>query len=198
MQEYSGRLAPEGRVNVVASKKPKGISQFRIAGSYGGVNHAMNGSPEMQERLGFSYEPTLNVSYELLIDIDRIKRHLDIVAYIKGDGFPNCEAFIVGPGQTPVFLGVHVRKGMPATTLALNAGYPMIACAIRLPINRDGSFKGVVGDELARKKKNKREMEYQSISDWNSRFTSISPNSGHCMGLERSDLKGLFNMECLL
>ncbi len=74
----------------------------------------------------------------------------------------------------------------------------MIACSIRLPINRDGSFRGKVGDELARKKKNKREIEYQSVSEWNNRFTATSPNSGHCMGLEQSDLKGLFSLECML
>lgn len=197
-QKYGDRLAPTERVNLENRKLPGSISQFRITGSYGGVNHAMFGSKIMQENLGFSYVPTLDVSYEILVDVDRVNRHIDLVAYIKGDGFPNCEAFVVGPGQTPVFLGVHVRKGMPATTLALNANYPMIACAIRLPINRDGSFRGEVGDELARKTAGKKEIEYQSISDWNARFAAINPNNGHCMGLEQSDLEGLFSLECLL
>ena len=198
-QYYSDEaLLPSERVALEARKLPGSISQLRISGSYGGVNHAMYGSAIMQEKLGFSYVPTLDVSYEILVDVDRVNRHVDIVTYVKGDGFPNCEAFVVGPGQTPVFLGVHVRKGMPATTLALNANYPMIACAIRLPINRDGSFQGEVGDELARKKSGKKEIEYRSISDWNARFVSINPNSGHCMGLEQSDFEGLFSLECLL
>ena len=196
--KYSETLKPKGRVLSTYHHAPPSVHRYRISGNYGGVNHAMPGSGEMQENLGLSYVPTLNVSYRILIDIDRAKRHMDLVAYVKGDGFPNCEAFIVGPGQTPVFLGVHVRKGMPATTLAANLNYPMIACAVRLPLGREGQFTGMIGDELARRRNNETELTYQTIEEWNQRFLSISPNSGHCMGLEQPDLKGLFDLECLL
>ena len=164
-----------------------------MEGQYGGVNHAMPGSPEIQEALDFSYVPTLNVKYKIVIDIDRQNGHMDIVTYITGDGFPNCEAFIVGPGGQAVSLGVHVRKGAAPVSLSLNADYPMIASAIRLPLNNNGSFKGTVGDELFRRTNKQPKLKFQKITDWNYRFISIPANSGHCMLLEKASLKYCFD-----
>jgi hypothetical protein len=146
-------------------------------------------SPEMEEYLGFSYVPTLNVKYKILIDINRINGHMDIVTYIKGDAFPNCEAFIVGPGGQPVSLGIHVRKGAAPLSLALNTEYPMIT----IPINQNGSFKGTVGDELFRYVNKHPKLNFHKVIDWNYRFTSIPANSGHCMLLEKASLRGCFN-----
>lgn len=198
--EYKKRYQrPKGRVTSSTRELPSGVKHHEISGRYGGENHAMPGSGELKDNLGFTYVPTLNVSYKILVDVDRINRHIDIVAYVKGDGFPNCEAFVVGPGDTAVFLGVHVRKGAAPLSLAANLGYPMIASAVRLPLNRDGSFSGKIGDELARRRAGKRELEYQSISDWNARFRSISPNSGRCKGIETPEnLEDLVEWGCYL
>jgi hypothetical protein len=191
---YNGELAPKGRTFLKSRAFPnKHIYQYRMEGQYGGVNHAMPGSPEIQEALGFSYVPTLNVKYKIVIDIDRQNGHMDIVTYITGDGFPNCEAFIVGPGGQAVSLGVHVRKGAAPVSLSLNADYPMIASAIRLPLNNNGSFKGTVGDELFRQTNKQPKLKFQKITDWNYRFTSIPANSGHCMLLEKASLKYCFD-----
>lgn len=190
---------PKWRVKASTRESSSSVKRYQITGHYGGENYAMPGSGELKEHLGFTYVPTLNVSYKILVDVDRHNRHIDVVTYVKGDGFPNCEAFVVGPDSTPVFLGVHVRKGAAPTTLAANLGYPMIAAAIRLPINRDGSFSGKIGDELARRRAGKRELEYQSISDWNARFRSISPNSGRCRGIEEPEhLEDLVEWGCYL
>lgn len=198
--EYDNkRRRPKGQVIADARTLPSKIRHYELQGRYGGENHAMPGSGELKESLGLTYVPTLNVNYKILIDIDRANRHMDIVTYVRGDGFPNCEAFVVGPGDSRVFLGVHVRKGAAPLALAANLGYPMIASAIRLPINLDGSFSGTVGDELARRSAGKRKLEYQSISEWNARFHSISPNSGRCKGVEDpSHLKELLEMDCYL
>nr|WP_193987641.1 hypothetical protein [Lelliottia steviae] len=191
---YNGELAPKGRTFLKNRAFPnKHIYQYRMEGQYGGVNHAMPGSPEIQEALGFSYVPTLNVKYKIVIDIDRQNGHMDIVTYITGDGFPNCEAFIVGPGGQAVSLGVHVRKGAAPVSLSLNADYPMIASAIRLPLNNNGSFKGTVGDELFRQTNKQPKLKFQKITSWNQRFTSIPANSGHCMLLEKASLKYCFD-----
>ncbi|WP_022944074.1 hypothetical protein [Pseudoalteromonas ruthenica] len=191
---YNGELAPKGRIFLKSRAFPnKHIYQYRMEGQYGGVNHAMPGSPEIQEALDFSYVPTLNVKYKIVIDIDRRNGHMDIVTYITGDGFPNCEAFIVGPGGQAVSLGVHVRKGAAPVSLSLNADYPMIASAIRLPLNNNGSFKGTVGDELLRRTNKQPKLKFQKITDWNYRFMSIPANSGHCMLLEKASLKYCFD-----
>ncbi|RZF84820.1 hypothetical protein EXT46_03055 [Pseudoalteromonas sp. CO325X] len=191
---YSGELAPKGRTFLKSRVFPnKNIYQYRMEGQYGGVNHAMPGSPEVQEALDFSYVPTLNVKYKIVVDIDRQNGHMDIVTYITGDGFPNCEAFIVGPSGQAVSLGVHVRKGAAPVSLSLNADYPMIASAIRLPLNKNGSFKGTVGDELFRRTNKQPKLKFQKITDWNYRFISIPANSGHCMLLEKASLKYCFD-----
>ncbi|TMP75007.1 hypothetical protein CWB75_07915 [Pseudoalteromonas sp. S1608] len=191
---YSGNLAPKGRVTL--KEKPptnNSIYQYQLDGQYGGVNHAMPGSPQMQERLDFSYVPTLNVKYKIIIDIDTVSGHMDIVTYITGDAFPNCEAFIVGPGGRAISLGIHVRKGAPPLSLSLNADYPMIVSALRLPLNNNGSFKGTVGDELFRQANKYPKLSFHKIADWNYRFTSIPANSGHCMLLEKASLENCFN-----
>ena len=198
--KYNQReLRPKGRITSDSSELSSHVRHYRIVGHYGGENHAMPGSGELKEQLGLSYVPTLNVNYKILTDIDRVNRHMDIVTYIKGDGFPNCEAFIVGPGDERVFLGIHVRKSLAPVMLAANLDYPMIASAVRLPLNQDGSFSGTIGNELARRNAGKRKLEYQKIAEWNNQFTSISPNSGRCKGLEDSNhLKELRDLDCLL
>lgn len=190
---YDGILAPKGNAILEYKKLSNGNQQYKISGQYGGVNHAMLGSSKMQEKLGLSYVPTLNVKYKIIIDIDTINAHMDIVTYITGDAFPNCEAFIVGPGGQAISLGIHVRKGAPPVSLSLNADFPMIASALRLPLNNNGSFKGSVGDELFRQANKYPKLSYHKIVDWNYRFTSIPANSGHCMLLEKASLENCFN-----
>ncbi|MFU2512182.1 hypothetical protein [Pseudoalteromonas sp. ASV78] len=190
---YDDYLAPKDSAHLKYKKLLNGNQQYKITGQYGGVNHAMPGSSEMQEKLGLSYVPTLNVKYKIIIDIDTINAHMDIVTYITGDAFPNCEAFIVGPGGQAISLGIHVRKGAPPVSLSLNADFPMIASALRLPLNNNGSFKGTVGDELFRQANKYPKLSYHKIVDWNYRFTSIPANSGHCMLLEKASLENCFN-----
>ncbi|WP_246175547.1 hypothetical protein [Pseudoalteromonas rhizosphaerae] len=190
---YDDYLAPKDSAHLKYKKLLNGNQQYKITGQYGGVNHAMPGSSEMQEKLGLSYVPTLNVRYKIIIDIDTINAHMDIVTYITGDAFPNCEAFIVGPGGQAISLGIHVRKGAPPVSLSLNADFPMIASALRLPLNNNGSFKGTVGDELFRQANKYPKLSYHKIVDWNYRFTSIPANSGHCMLLEKASLENCFN-----
>ena len=146
-----------------------------------------------QEKIGFSYVPSLNVKYTIKMDIDRANGHIDLLVYVTGDGFPNCEAFVEDPKGQRVFLGTHVRKGAAPVTLTLNLQYPMIACALRIPINNGGSFSGKVGDELARKAGKRSQIQYQSINDWNTRFINMNPNHRRCMFVEDFSLEGCFN-----
>lgn len=193
-QTYEGELAPKGVVSPVMERDVKGnISTYRLNGKYGGVNHAMPGSPEMQKKTGGSYVPTLDVSYRLLLDLDRDNMHVDIVIYVTGDGFPNCEAFVVDGSGKAVFLGVHVRKGAAPITLALNLDYPMIAVAVRIPLDMNGNFKDTIGDEWERVKGKQLTMKYYKIENWNQKFLALNPNNRHCMLLEKASLEGCFN-----
>jgi hypothetical protein len=193
-QTYIGELAPRNSFTNFSKKPLKNhIKSFSFDGAYWGVNHAMPFSPELQRKLGGSYVPTLNVHYKVKMDIDRVQRHIDLVVYITGDAFPNCEAFIIGPGGAPIFLGVHVRKGSAPVSLAMNLRYPMIACAIRIPINADGSFSGKVGDELARRSARRQQISYQPVSSWNEKFLNASPNNGRCMWVEDFSFDGCFS-----
>lgn len=152
----------------------------------------MPGSPLMQRKLDFSYVPTLDVNYEIKVDFDLINQHMDVVTYIKGDGFPNCEAFIIDELGQSVFLGIHVRKGAAPVSLALNLDYPMIMSAIRLPLKTNGNFSGKVGDELDRRRSGKTHLVFQSIDAWNAKFLAANPDARHCMLLEKSSLEGCF------
>ena len=190
---YDGILAPTGKLMPVQSKiLSNGVNNFRISGSYGGVNHAMPLSPLIQKQFGVSYVPTLDVNYKIVMDVDRDNKHVDIVAYVTGDGFPNCEAFVVDPAGNSIFLGTHVRKGIAPLSLMANLDYPMIFSAIRLPIDHYGNFTGTLGDELARKNSKERSLNFQDTDKWNENFQISDPNHHHCMALEKKSLKGCF------
>ncbi|PCK02985.1 MAG: hypothetical protein COA42_21570 [Alteromonadaceae bacterium] len=191
-KEYNGNLKPKGLLMPLHVRQKNNITYYKLFGSYGGVNHAMPGSATMQKTFNISYVPTLDVNYKLRMDVDKHNKHIDIVIEINGDGFPNCEAFVVDAKGTSVFLGTHVRKGAAPTSLAANANIPMIVCAIRLPINSNGLFGGTVGDEWARVKNRKNNLKYVSIMNWNMKFTMKNPNQDHCMALERLSLEGCF------
>jgi len=171
---------PEGGITSVLQRNPgQGRIGFTIQGYYRGSNHAMPGSKPLKDAIGTTYVPAINVNYELRIDIDRIDSFMDMVLYVTGDGFPNCEAFLVGPSGKSVFLGVHVREGVAPVSLSLNPGKPMIACALRLPLSRSGALQGYVGDELKRRVLGNQEIRYQPIEEWNQFFRSMHPN-GNC------------------
>lgn len=200
-KSYSSELKPRSDISVASARTEDRVTRIKVTGNYAGENHAMPASSFLQENLEITYVPSINVSYQLLVDVDRNRRFVDIVLYVKGDGFPNCEAFVVGPDGQPIFLGVHVRLGTAMFQLIRNRGYPMIACALRLPITRTGAFAGTVGDELARRRKGAKNLEYMSIGEWNNRFLETSPNNGRCMGLDATSFEDFFEnaatMECV-
>lgn len=183
-QKYDAELSPKGIILPVHKTVRGNVVNLRVNGSYHGENHAMPGSAALQKETGMTYVPSLNVRYQLWVTIDRTAPHMDLVLYVTGDGFPNCEAFVVDPRGKTVFLGIHVRKGAAPVTLTLNADYPMIACAIRLPLDLGGGFLGSVGDELQRRHEHGAGARYQPISVWNQRFLAGNPNRNHMMVLE--------------
>lgn len=156
------------------------IRTIHFETGYAGENHAMPYSPEIQRSTGKTYVPSLDLRIQAWVTVDLVSKHMDIVTYVTGDGFPNCEAILFDAKGQAIFLGIHVRKGAAPVTLSLNADYPMIASALRIPLDNEGNFK--MGDMI---------QEYihkspgQSISVWNEWHEKADPNKGHHMELER-------------
>lgn len=193
-EDYQGELAPRHELREFSgTTQSQYVKHFSATGHYWGVNHAMPLSKELQKSIGTSYVPRLDVKYQIKMDIDRLNRHIDLVVYITGDGFPNCEAFITDPSGRKIFIGVHVRKGAAPVTLALNLDYPMIVCALRIPIDVHGNFMETVGDELARRASRSQTLRYQNINSWNHKFLAMNPNDRRCMVVENFSLDGCFN-----
>lgn len=166
------KRAVDGRINL------------RAKGKYHGSNHAMPGSPEMQKATGTTYVPDINVEYEIFVTVDQSSPHIDVGILVKGDGFPNTEAFIADPTGNAVFLGTHIREGAAPLTLAANFTHKLFGIVIRLAINDKGSFTGTVEDEGGRFIAGSPKRITYSIEDWNKKFIQADPNAGHCMGLE--------------
>lgn len=179
---YDGVLKPRGGTWPVVRKEGSQVVTLSFEGGFAGENHAVIFSARLKKLFGGTPVPSLNVDYSIIMTVDRISKHLDIVTYAKGDAFPNCEAFIVDPKGVAVFLGVHVRFGAAITSLPFDKKQPMIASAIRVGIDDYGNFNGMMGNELRRRKLGKPELEYRPISEWNGFFLNLDPSK------ERSDL----------
>lgn len=175
---YDGALKPKGGSWPSVKTEKGAVTTVWVDGGYAGENHAFPGSTLAKKLTGITFVPSLDVSYNITMTIDRVAKHIDIVTYITGDGFPNCEAFISDASGKSVFLGVHVRKGAPITSLPGDKKYPMIASAIRLDIDDDGNFKGVLGNELRRRKLKKDNLEMRPLQEWNDFFLNLDPSEG--------------------
>jgi hypothetical protein len=69
--------------------------------------------------------PDLDVTHKFYIFIDRTVRSAHVTSTISGDGFPNCESFMVDSASGKCFLGTHVRIGTAATQLPGGRALPM-------------------------------------------------------------------------
>lgn len=137
----SKKLKPNKKLEVLHSEVPHGAQkEITLKSWYGGENHAFFGSVSMQKILGTTIVPTLDVTSELTIRVERVQRYMDIQSLVYGDGFPNTEAYIADAKGTKLFLGSHVRIGFPATHLWADGKRLMWASAIRVEIDEDGNF----------------------------------------------------------
>lgn len=178
---YDGELRPKGGSWPLLKNESGPVSTFFIDGGYAGENHAFPLSATAKKVTGMTFVPSLDVSYKIVMTIDRVSKHMDIVTYVTGDGFPNCESFIVDAAGTAVFLGVHVRKGAASFSLWGDKKYPMISSAIRLGLDDNGNFNGLIANELKRRKQNKQKLEFHPIAEWNEFFLKLDPSAERWM-----------------
>lgn len=69
--------------------------------------------------------PDLDVTHKFHMRIDRRLNSAHITSTISGDGFPNCESFLVVSASNKCMLGTHVRIGTAATQLPGGRALPM-------------------------------------------------------------------------
>ena len=180
---YDAELKPKGGSWPSIKMEKGAVTTVWVEGGYAGENHAFPMSAMTKKLTGLTFVPSLDVSYKIIMTLDRVAKHLDVVTYISGDGFPNCEAFISDPTGKSIFLGVHVRKGAAAVSLFGDKKYPMISSAIRIEVDDEGNFKDQLGNEMRRRKLKKEQLEMRPITEWNDFFINLSPNDGRWMGI---------------
>lgn len=135
------KYRPTGTLSVlVPDIKFESPRSFNFTSHYHGKNHAFLFSRTAYDLTGMSHVPDLDVRHELMIRVERINKYMDISSLVYGDGFPNTEGFIEDAKGNKVFIGIHIRIGMPATHLAGDNKRLMWANAIRVGLNEDGTF----------------------------------------------------------
>jgi hypothetical protein len=136
---------PRGKLAAnIVSVPHGGQKEVGMRAWYGGENHAFILSSFINDHTGWTFVPTLDVFSELFIRVERVSLYMDIISLVNGDGFPNGEGFIQDAQGNKLFLGTHVRIGLPATHLAGENHRLMWANAIRVEIDEAGNF----GDRL--------------------------------------------------
>lgn len=94
--------------------------------------------------------PDLDVTHEFSIDIVRSSSHsTQIVSAIGGDGFPNCESFMIDDASATCFLGTHVRIGGAASQLPGGRILPMTFSMFALEWTADNKFGEGLGVMIA-------------------------------------------------
>jgi hypothetical protein len=135
------RYKPRGLLTSSEVASPHDAQKIvRIKSYLAGENHAFLSSELQQKVSGKTIVPTLNASSELFIRIERVQKYIDIASITYGDGFPNCESFIIDPAGKELFLGSHVRIGYPATHLWGENERFIWSNAIRIEIDESGNF----------------------------------------------------------
>lgn len=142
-EEYTDEeLKPRDSLMVSWVNSPHGgQKEVSFKSWYGGENHAFPGSVTAQKKAGTTFVPTLDVNSEIFIRVERVKLYMDVMSLVYGDGFPNTESFIQDNAGNVLFLGSHVRIGVPATHLGGgNHERLMWANMLRVEITPEGNF----------------------------------------------------------
>ncbi|OTG87945.1 hypothetical protein [Acinetobacter sp. ANC 3832] len=135
------KYRPSGEIKVlIPAVDVAGRRTFNFTSHYHGKNHAFVLSRTVYDHTGTSFVPDLDVRHELMIRIELVGMYMDISSLVYGDGFPNTEGFIEDTKGNKVFLGAHIRIGTPATHLFGDNKRLMWANAIRVGLNKDGTF----------------------------------------------------------
>ena len=94
-----------------------------------GGSNTDGGHLKVWERWG-GVVPDLDVTHEFHIRIARNFESGHITSEITGDGFPNCESFLIDSSSNPLALATHIRIGTAMTQLPGGRALPMSSTMI--------------------------------------------------------------------
>ncbi|MGL5010993.1 MAG: hypothetical protein ACRC6I_14025, partial [Paracoccaceae bacterium] len=86
--------------------------------------------------------PDLDVTISFSISIDRAAQKAHVTANMRGDGFPNAEAFLLDPSGQPLFLVSHIRVGTASGQLWGNSMIRMASCALLVDLTPEDNWAG--------------------------------------------------------
>lgn len=140
----------------VTPYRPDGAQHVSFTYAYRGQNHAavpkavIGGLIDnplgnwLNRQVETATVPDLDVTISFSLAIDRAARKAHITANMRGDGFPNAEAFLLDPTGAPIFLVSHVRVGTATGQLWGNALIRMASCALLVDLNDADGWAGPV------------------------------------------------------
>lgn len=123
-QSVNGRLSYAGK-NFAFYGADTDLGHWFFGGDVSdGRSDTRGGSLKVWERWG-GVVPDLDVTHEFSLRINRNEKKIYVSSAISGDGFPNCESFLVDSSKNVLFLGSHIRMGTAATQLPGGRALPM-------------------------------------------------------------------------
>jgi hypothetical protein len=110
----------------VTPYRPDGDQTVTLTLTYAGQNFAFYGAnTDIGHAIFSTTVPDLDVTHKFSMRIDRTLHSAHIISDIGGDGFPNCESFLIDDSDATCFLGTHIRIGTAATQLPGGRVLPM-------------------------------------------------------------------------
>ncbi len=95
------------------------------------------------------FVPDLDVTNEVSLRINRIAKKAVVTCRISGDGFPNCESFIIDGAGNVLFLASHIRVGTAMTQLPGGRAISMCYTLLEVDWNTDDTFGSQVMIQFA-------------------------------------------------
>jgi hypothetical protein len=93
--------------------------------------------------------PDLDVMNNVSLRINRDLKRVDVSCAITGDGFPNCESFIIDGSSKVLFLASHVRTGTAVAQLPGNRQIPMNNTSLDVDWQPDDGFGAAIHVRVA-------------------------------------------------
>jgi hypothetical protein len=125
----------------ITAYRDDGDQTVRVIFWYAGQNFAFYGAnTDTGHSVYSTVVPDLDVTHDFSLRIDRTNKKALMTSAIGGDGFPNCESFMMDPGDATCIIGTHVRIGTAMTQLPSGRLLPMTKTSYELEWNDGDKF----------------------------------------------------------
>ncbi|WP_225770308.1 hypothetical protein [Inquilinus sp. Marseille-Q2685] len=143
---FGGQVSDGGRDTNSGSFIPFGVQSPVTRGDDGSLQLR---SPVTVEDRWSGVVPDLDVTNEVMLRINRVDRKATVTCSVSGDGFPNCESFLIDGSGNVLFLASHVRIGTAATQLPNGRAVAMFRTMLEVEWTPDDSFGNRVSVHFA-------------------------------------------------